>query len=109
MILGMQILGILFGLFMLYFTFLKFKRKEFKGIEFSFWIILWVLFIGIAIAPWILDPIVKGLDFHRRLDFFIIVGFLFLISLGVYAYSIAKKNQKRIEEIVREIAIKREK
>ena len=36
MILGIQILGIIFGLFMTYFTFLHYKRKEFKELGLSY-------------------------------------------------------------------------
>ena len=38
-ILGVQIIGILFGFFMLYYTFLQYKRKEFKMGEYTFWLI----------------------------------------------------------------------
>jgi hypothetical protein len=40
-------------------------------------------------------------------DFFIITGFLFLIFVVFYTYTIARKNQIKLEEVVRNIAIKR--
>lgn len=109
MVLGIQILGLLFGLFMIYYSFLSFKRKEFKKGEFGLWVLIWVLFIIIALFPDVLNPVISSLSVSRRLDFLIIVGFMFLIGLGFYTYIIARKNRKKIENIVREIAIKKEK
>ena len=108
-ILGIQIAGFLFGLFMIYYSFLNYKRKEFTVKEFSFWFFLWVIFIVVTLFPFVLDPIVKTLGFFRVLDLLIISGFLFLIAAIFYTYTITRKNQKRMETIVREIAIKKNK
>jgi|TARA_B100001971_G_C18030718_1_gene452402 hypothetical protein len=106
-LLGIQIIGILFGFFMMYYTFLQYKRKEFTIKEYGFWMILWAVFIIVTLYPGILDPVLESLSIARTLDFFIIVGFLFLIGVIFYTYTIVRKNQKRIEEIVRNIAIKK--
>ena len=105
-ILGIQIAGLLFGLFMMYYSFLSYKRKEFTTKEFGFWILLWVVFIVITLFPFVLDPVVKTLGFFRALDLLIISGFLFLILAIFYNYTITRKNQKQLETIVREIAMK---
>ena len=107
--LGIQILGSLFGLFMIYYTFLHYKRKEITKKEYGFWLGLWILFIIVAILPQILDPIVKTLSLVRTMDFFIILGFMFLIGSFFYTYIIVRKNQNKLEEIVRKIAIERKK
>jgi len=109
MVLGIQILGFLFGAFMIYYTFLHYKRKELTVKEYSFWLVLWILFIIVAIFPQILDPIVKSLNLVRTMDFFIILGFMFLIGSLFYTYTIVRKNQNKLEEIVRKIAIERKK
>ena len=44
-ILGIQILGVLFGFFMMYYTFLQHKRKEFTIKEYISWFTLWVIFV----------------------------------------------------------------
>lgn len=108
-ILVIQIVGFLFGLFMSYYSFLHYKRKEFTVKEFSFWLGMWVVFSIVALFPSILDPFIKPLGFFRALDFLIISGFLFLILAIFYTYTITRKNQRRIEAIVREMAIKRNK
>lgn len=106
-ILGIQILGILFGFFMMYYTFLHYKRKEFTIREYSFWFVFWVLFVVITLFPQLLDPLLESLNISRALDFFIIVGFLFLIFVSVYTYTIVRKNQRKLEEIVTQIALKK--
>ncbi len=108
MVLGIQILGILFGLFMIYITFISGKRREFTTKEGGFWIFVWVIFIFIALFPNSLDFIVRGvLKLQRPLDFFIIAGFMFMIGSIFYTYTIVRKNQKKLEEIVRNMAYRK--
>ena len=83
MVLGIQIAGILFGLFMIYYSFLNYKRKEFTSKEIFFWSVVWVLFVVVALFPNILDPIVKIGGFLRALDLLIISGFLFLRAMRI--------------------------
>src|SRR3989338_2102452 len=106
-ILGIQILGVLFGFFMMYYTFLQYKRKEFTIKEYIFWFVFWGAFVVVPLFPQILDPLLSTLNISRALDFFIISGFLFLIFVTFYTYTLVRKNQKKLEEVVRSIAIKR--
>lgn len=108
MVLGIQILGLLFGLFMIYITFISGKRREFTTKEGGFWIVVWVLFMLISLFPRSLDFIVKGvLKLQRPLDFFIIAGFMFMIGFIFYSYTLIRKNQKKLEEIVRKMSMKK--
>ena len=107
MVLGIQIAGILFGLFMIYYSFLNYKRKEFTSKEIFFWSVVWVLFVVVALFPNILDPIVKIGGFLRALDLLIISGFLFLIAAIFYTYTITRKVQKKLETVVRDIAMRK--
>lgn len=107
MVLGIQIAGFLFGLFMIYYSFLKYKRKEFTIREIIFWIIVWLGFIVIALLPYILDPIAKSLNFARTFDLLVIGGFICLILIIFYTYTLTRKSQKQLETIVREIALKK--
>ena len=106
-ILGIQILGMIFGFFMLYYTFLQYKRKDFTIKEYSFWFIFWGGFVIIILFPQILDPVLTTLNIVRALDFFIILGFLFLVFVSFYTYTIVRKNQRKVEEVVRQIAFKK--
>ena len=90
-----QLLGIIFGLSMVYFTFVKYKRKELRKQEFLIWQTCWIVLIFIAIIPSVLDPIIAPLNFYRRLDFFVVIGFFVLLGLGFYNYSIKKKMERK--------------
>lgn len=109
MIIGIQIIGLIFALLMLYITFLHFKRNEFTTNEAGFWTILWIVFLTVTLIPKILDPIVKTLSITRTMDLLIILGFMFLITANFYTYGVVRKTQKKIEGVVREIAIKKAK
>ena len=110
MLFGIQIVGILFAFFMIYVTFLHQRRKEFTIKESVFWFGVWSLFLILAIFPTSLDFFIREfLQFGRRLDFFIIVGFMFLIGLTFHTYTVVRKNQKVVEELVRKIAIEKQK
>ncbi|MBI5389957.1 DUF2304 domain-containing protein [Candidatus Woesearchaeota archaeon] len=106
MLLGVQIIGVLFGLFMLYYSFLHYKRKEFRGAEFFLWACLWVLFMGVALFPEILDPLTRSLKFARTMDLFIVIGFIFLITLTIRNYIETRKLRMKMETMVREDAMK---
>ena len=109
MIIGIQIVGVLFGLFMIYLTFLHQKRKEFSAKEYFFWIFSWTIFIIIAIFPNALAPFVKGLRLGRIMDLLTIFGFLFVIAILFYNYLTLKKTNKKVENIVRKIAFDKNK
>ena len=102
-----QLLGVIFGSAMIYFTFVKFKRKELSSTELGVWLIGWIVMIFVAIVPSFLDFIIEPLNFHRRLDFFVVFGFFMLLGLGFYNYSVMKKIERKIEIMVRKEAIKK--
>ncbi|HLC62377.1 MAG TPA: DUF2304 domain-containing protein [Candidatus Nanoarchaeia archaeon] len=107
MVLGIQIAGFLFGLFMIYYSFLNYKRKQFTIKEFAFWAVVWVFLILAALFPSALDPIVKYFGFFRALDVLVVSGFLFLILALFYTYTLTRKTQKQVEIVVRQLAIKK--
>ncbi len=109
MVLGIQVIGVLFGLFLIYLTFLFHKRKEFTFNEWAFWTIMALLFMIVSLFPQVLDPIVKSLNLTRTMDFFIILGFMFLIAAVFYSYKVTRATQRRLEEVVRTIALQKKK
>jgi hypothetical protein len=106
-ILGVQIIGLLFGFFMIYYTFLQYKRKDFTIKEYVFWFSFWGAFVIVTLLPQVLDPLLLTLNIARALDFFIIMGFLFLVFVTFYTYTIVRKNQTKLEEVVRKVAMRR--
>ena len=104
-----QFLGIIFGAAMIYFSYVKYKRKELTSTELVVWLFGWILLIIIAIDPSIIDFLIGPLNFYRRLDFFVVFGFFILLGLSFYNYSIVKKMERRLEIFVRKEAIEKAK
>jgi len=107
MILGVQIFGALFGLFIMYLSFVFMKRNEFTNNEWGFWTIFGLVITFLSIFPRILDPVVQTLNMSRKMDLVIILGFIFLIGAAFYNYIITRRNQRKLEELVRKIAMKK--
>lgn len=105
-ILGVQIITVLFALFMIYVAFLHFKRKEINGLETFFWLILWVGFMILTLFPKILESISQLLFFARVMDLLMILAFMILAFLGFQNYICNRKMEKKIEELVRKEALK---
>ena len=105
-IIGIQIVGILFALLMLYLTFIYSRRKEFTIKETIFWVGAWLTFLFLSLFPMGLDFLIKNwLSFGRRLDFFIVLSFMFVIGIVFYTYTTLRKTQNRLEKLVRKIAL----
>lgn len=100
-----QFLGVTFGSAMMYFTFVKYKRRELNPVEFLAWSCCWILLITIALVPFALDSIIHNLNFYRRLDFFVVVGFFVLLGVGFYNYGTVKKMERKLEVFVRREAL----
>lgn len=106
MILGVQILGIAFGLFMAYLSFLHYKRKEFGKGQILFWEIIWLLLVILILFPQTISGIVQELGIARVMDFFIILGFIFITILTFYNYTALNKIKHKLEEKIREESLK---
>jgi len=105
--LGIQVFGLVFSAFMLYVSFLYYKKKEFTLTEWSFWALFAVLFAAVSVFPEVLDPIVRSFNLGRKLDLFIILGFMFIIGMTFYTYRVTRHTDKRVGELVRNMAIER--
>lgn len=104
MILGIQLLGLVFGLWMAYITFTSFKRKELSLHGHVFWQTIWIGLLVLVLFPGILSPVVKALQFSRAMDVLVVCGFLMLLAIVFHNYILIRKTQRRLEEVVRNIA-----
>jgi hypothetical protein len=107
--LGIQVFGLVFSAFILYVSFLFYKKKEFTLTEWGFWALFALVFAIISVFPELLDPIVSSLNLARTLDLFIILGFMFLIAATFYTYRVTRSTNKRMEELVRILALEKKK
>ena len=109
MVLGIQVVGVIFALVLAYFTFLNYKRKELGAGALLFWSLMWALFVFIVLVPYSLAFIADKLNLVRLFDLFTIAGFMFLIALTFYNYLINMHTKRKVDGIVRALALRKRK
>ena len=107
MLVGIQVIGVLFGLGLLYITFTNYKRKAFGKQEYFFWSVAWLLFISITLFPDSLTFILKPLAIIRVFDLMTILALMFLVAVTFHNYLVVKKSHNKVERLVRNLALKK--
>lgn len=100
-IIGIQILAIIFALWMAYFTHLHFKRQELHRIEHIFWQALWIGLIGVVIFPKSINFALETLRINSTFDFVLVVGVTILFAIVFHNYITLKRLEKKFEELIR--------
>jgi len=103
---AIQMLGLVIGLSAIYLTHLYYKRDSFTKKELVFWLIVWLCFILVSLFPEIASPVTGYLKLQRSMDLIMIVAFVILFSLAFHNYVATKKQETKLEKLVREIALK---
>lgn len=106
---GVQILAILFVLWMTYFSFLHYRRKEFSFWEFAFWQIIWLGLAIIVLFPATVNFVLESLHIARAFDLLTIGGFILLFGATFRNYVIIRRADRRLESLVRSLALREEK
>ena len=103
---GIQILAILFVLWMTYFSFLHFRRKEFTLWEFSFWQVIWVGLAIIVLFPKTVNFLLQTFHFARAFDFLTVGGIVILFGVTFRNYVLLRRTERKVEALVRELALR---
>jgi len=109
MIIGLQIIALLFAFSMVYFALLHFKRKEISKTEITSWLIMWTAAIIVIVFPELLRTFASTFLVTRVFDLMVIGGFILVISMVSIAYVRTRKLEKKLEELVRRQALKTKK
>ena len=107
MVIGIQVVGLTFGFIMLYLTYIYFKKKDFNKADFKLWIIIWVLFLLAILFPSSVNVLLEALDVNSAMTLFAVLAIILLIAIVFYLYRIVRRNQRRIEKVVRLVALKK--
>ena len=105
--LGIQVFAVIFALLMLYLTYFYYRRKDLNLNDLLVWFVVWVVFLFGVLFP-------QGLDFFMHqvfnvvsvIQLFTIFGFMFFSIVIFYLYKTVRKNQRQIEKLVKNVAIK---
>jgi hypothetical protein len=100
---AIQIFGVIFSISMVYLTYFYYRRKIFLFQDVLLWGYVWVLLIFAVAFPEKLNTIIQPLEIVRVLDL-LTVFILFALVFIIFARS--RYNDRRIETIVKEIALK---
>lgn len=109
MIIGLQIIALLFAFSMVYFAILHYKRGEINATEIISWLIMWAIAIVVIIFPELLRSFASTFLVTRVFDLMVIGGFILVISIVSVAYVRTKKLEKKLEELVRKEALNKKK
>jgi hypothetical protein len=107
MIIGLQIIAILFALSMIYFAVHSYKRGELGIVEIVSWFILWTFAIVFTIFPELLRMFASRFLVTRVFDLMVIGGFVLVIGMVSSAYIRTKKLEKKFEDLIRRDALKK--
>ena len=105
---SVQILAILFVLWMTYFTFLHFRRKEFTFWEYAFWQAVWLGLAVVVIFPKSTSFITRTFGFYRALDFLTVGAIVILLGVTFRNYVLLRRLQRQLEDTIRKLALTKE-
>ena len=105
MIIGLQIIALLFAFSMIYFAVLHFKRGEIGATEIASWLIMWTVVIVIIVFPELLRSFASTFLVTRVFDLMVIGGFILVIAMVAMAYVRTKQLEKKLEDLVRKQAL----
>ncbi len=94
---------------MVYFALLHYKKGQLNGMEISSWIIIWVIVILVVIFPEVVRIYSNSFAVSRVLDLLIAGAFIVVFVMVSSAYIRVNQLEKRIEELVRKLALKEKK
>lgn len=100
-----QIIASVFGLMMMYLSFLHYKRKEFNRYQFVIWELLWIGFVIVTLLPDRFNHVTERLGIARAFDLFSIIAFVLILFLTFHNYLLITKLEKRLEDRVRSSAL----
>ncbi len=104
MILGLQVIALIFSLIMIYFAYLHYRRGEMNGLEILLWAAAWIGAIFIAIFPEIFRAFSATIAISRAFDLAMVGAFILVIPLVYMAYVRTKRLERKLEELIREEA-----
>ncbi len=106
MILGLQIIAIIFAFLMIYLAILHRRRGEIDRTEIISWVTIWIVTIFIVIFPEILRTFAKTIFITRLFDLMVVGGFVLVIAMVTRTYVSTKRMEKKLEDYVRQEALK---
>jgi hypothetical protein len=106
MIIGLQLVAIIFSLIMIYFAYLHFMRGELSKTEIITWWVIWAVTIVITIFPELLSGFARTFSITRVFDLMVVGGFILVIFMSYKAYIGTKSLEHKIDEFIRKESLR---
>jgi hypothetical protein len=106
MIIGLQIVAILFSFFMIYLAILNFKRHEIGRVEIFSWLIIWLFTILAVVFPELLRTFATHFAVSRLFDLMVVSGFILVITMVTISYLRVKRVSRKLEDLIRREALR---
>ena len=105
-ILGVQIASITFSVFMIYFSYLSYKKGYFEIYTLFIWLLIFISLILATLLPHFFTPFANILKFTRVFDLFTVIGIFFLIVITFINFISMQKIKMKMEKVVQNKALK---
>lgn len=103
-----QILIILFVVFVLYRTFLRYKNKDITGRELGIWVVFWALVALATAYPKKTDVLANLVGVERGADLLVYLSVIVLFFVVFKIIVKLEKVDKDVTEVVRNVALSNE-
>lgn len=102
----LQLLSATFGLYMLYWSFLIYKKRLIYIRELVFWAVVWTGFIGVSLLPDSTKLVLQTFKISRTMDLLMIVSFIVLWLVAYRNYIDNRRVKRKLQDLVRQSAVK---
>lgn len=102
----LQVISLIFGLYMLYWSFLVYKKKLFNFVELLVWVTIWLVFMSVIVFPESTKVILETFKIQRTMDLLMILAFMLLWVVTYKNYTDNKQLRKKLQDLVKADAIR---
>ncbi|MFH0961328.1 MAG: DUF2304 family protein [archaeon] len=100
-----QLIGIGFGLLMMYFVFVSFRRKELGSSDLVIWLSLWGAFLLAVVFPGILQGVIGSLNVVRVLDLLMVASFMVAFAMLFRLYKGLRRLERKMDSLAESFAV----
>ncbi len=100
-----KIFIILFVVFALYRTYLRFAKKDITGRELLIWTVLWLLVAGATIIPKQTDVLAQAVGVERGADLLVYISIIVLFFAVFRIIVKLEKMDRDVTAVVRQVAL----
>ena len=105
MISGIQALVILFGIGLLYLSYVYYRRKDFTLPDFSLWVVIIIGGMVPILFPDSFQFLLTPLTIYSVFDLLTVGGLVVLFAITFRIYKVTRQNERKVDEVVRNLAM----